>query len=374
MKRQLLDNLKNIPGWHTVEKLVVFAVDDYGNVRLDSKAAYMRLSSKGVRLRSRFDHLDALETKQDLENLLETLASVNDSHGRHAVCTPYALAANPDFEAMAQPDAGYRYESLLQTFGRLAADQAAAYKDVWALWQEGIRSGLLKPQFHGREHLNVEMIERKMKSGDEELKINIENRSMAGLRDEPSLPGVGFTQSFGFWDRSEIAHHREIIANGLQLFEEVFGYRSETFTPPAQKLHPELYSFVEGQGVCAIDKPLHCVRRMDRHRAVREFNTLGQRRDQNHVSFVRNVVFEPSNNKEFDSVGYALNQIAAAFRWRKPAIISSHRVNFCGHIEEENRKFGLDALGRLLKGIVSRWPDVRFISADELAKRIESTK
>jgi hypothetical protein len=126
VKRQLLDNLKNIPGWHTVEKLVVIAVDDYGNVRVDSKAARGRMLASGVELQGRFDHLDTLETRQDLDALLETLSSVTDSRGRHAVFTAYALSANPDFEAMAQIDQGYQYEPLTGTFGRLAVDQPAA--------------------------------------------------------------------------------------------------------------------------------------------------------------------------------------------------------------------------------------------------------
>ena len=288
--------------------------------------------------------------------------------------TPYALSANPDFEAMAQSDQGYQYEPLIRTFERLAADQPAAYQGAWALWQEGIRAGLLKPQFHGREHLNVEVLERKRKAGDQALKINIENHSMAGLGDEPSLPGVGFTHGFGLWERAETARHREIIADGLKLFEQVFGFPSRTFTPPAQKLHPELYPFVESQGVRAIDKPLHCVRRLDPERTVREFNTLGRRRDLGHVSLVRNVVFEPTNDRSFDSVGLALGQVAAAFRWHKPAIISSHRVNFCGHIEEDNRRLGLDSLRRLLQSIVQCWPDVHFIGAAELAERMDRQK
>ena len=371
MKRQLLDNLKNIPGWHTAEKLVVFSVDDYGNVRLDSKAARDRMVASGVELQGRFDHLDTLETRQDLEALLDALSSVTDSRGRHAVFTPYALSANLDFDAMAQSEQGYQYEPLPRTFERLAADQPDAYEGAWSLWQEGIRAGLLKPQFHGREHLNVEVLERKRQAGDRTVKINIDNRSMAGLGGESSMPGVGFTHGFGLWERSETARHRAIIADGLKLFEQVFGFHSKTFTPPAQKLHPELYPFVESQGVRAIDKPLHCVRRLDRDRAAREFNALGRRRGQGHVSLVRNVVFEPTNDRSFDSVGLALDQIAAAFRWRKPAIISSHRVNFCGHIDEDNRRFGLDALRRLLQAIIQHWPEVQFISADELVERID---
>ena len=371
MRRKLIDNVKNIPGWRTPQKLVVFAVDDYCNVRLDSRAARDRMRSAGLNLLGRFDRLDAFETREDLGALLETLESVKDGRGRNAVFTAYALSANPDFEVIAKQGLGYEYEPVDRTFHRLAADQPQAYEGAWALWQEGMRLGLLKPQFHGREHLNVELLERKLKAGDWELKVNLENRSMAGLHDEPSLPGVGFTHGFGLWQRSEIERHREIIADGLKLFHQVFGFPSVTFTPPAQRLHPDLYAFVEAQGVRAIDKPLHCVRRLDRERTVREYNRLGRRRGQGHVSVVRNVLFEPSNDPTFDSVGYALNQVAAAFRWRKPAIISSHRVNFCGHIEEDNRRFGLAALRRLLTGIARRWPEVQFISADELAERID---
>lgn len=371
MKRVVFDNIKNLFGWHTPEKLVVFSVDDYGNVRLDSKAARERMAAAGLDLRGRFDRFDTLETRPDLEALFEVLASVADAGGRSAVFTPYVLCANPDFDAMLSGDPRYQYEPLPRTFERLTAMQPQAYDGAWALWREGMRLGLLRPQFHGREHLNVELIERKRRARDQALTINLNNHSMAGLGGEPALPGVGFTHAFGLWDCSEIEQHREIIADGLKLFEQVFGFRSQTFTPPAQQLHPDLYPWVESQGVRAIHKPLHCVRRLDRERSVREFNTLGRRRGQGHLSIVRNVVFEPTNDPAFDAVGLALNQVAVAFRWRKPALISSHRVNFCGHIDPENRKLGLDALRRLLQGIVQRWPDIRFIGADELVERID---
>jgi hypothetical protein len=173
------------------------------------------------------------------------------------------------------------------------------------------------------------------------------------------------------WDRSELARHKEIIADGLQLFKRVFGFHSKTFTPPAHQLHPELYPYIETLGVRAIDKPLRCVRRLDQHTSKREFNVLGPCVKHDHVSLVRNVVFEPTNDRAFNSVKLALDQVAAAFRWRRPAIISSHRINFAGHIDSENREFGLGALKRLLGGIVERWPDVQFISADVLVDKIE---
>lgn len=371
MKRLLLDNLKNTLGWRTKERLVILAVDDYGNVLQDSAASKDRMRRAGLEMNNRFDEYDAVETRQDLEALYEVLSSVKDSESKSAVLTAYTLCANLDFDSIDTEAAEYRYEPLPQTFSRLEEEHGQAYRGAWQLWRDGISTGLLRPQFHGREHLNVELLERKLRVGDKSLTINLANRSLAALKGDSSMPGVGFSHAFGLWERAELARHKEIIADGLDLFERIFGFRSQTFAPPALRLHPELFPYVEALGVRAIDKPLHCVRRLDMHTEKREINILG--RVGNHTSLVRNVVFEPTANRAFDSVKLALDQVAAAFRWRRPAIVSSHRVNFAGHIYPSNRSFGLDALKRLLRGIVERWPDAQFISADALVAKIERT-
>ena len=373
-KRQIFDTLKNIPGWRTGEKLVVIAVDDYGNVRLDSASARKRLHGAGLDMTSRFDQCDALETRQDLEALYETLESVKDRDGGPAVFTPYTLCANPDFDSIARAQDGYIYESLPQTVARLASSQPQAYEGAWKLLHEGVRLGLLRPQFHGREHLNVKLFEQKLNAGHRDILVNIENRSMAAVGRDQSLPGVGFTHAFGLWNRSEIDFHREIIKEGLLLFEVIFGFKSTTFTPPAQKIHPDIYPDLDALGVTGIFKPRWCRRRIDQNRYAWEFNLNEVSRRKGHLSLVRNVVFEPTSNPNTDSASLALDQISAAFRLRKPAIISSHRVNFSGHIDPENRRYGLQALKRLQQSIVRRWPDVRFIGADEFVHKIEASR
>jgi hypothetical protein len=112
---------------------------------------------------------------------------------------------------------------------------------------------------------------------------------------------------------------------------------------------------------------------LSRHESKREVNVLGPCARHNHVSIVRNVVFEPTEDRNVDSVKRALDQVSTAFRWRRPAVVSSHRVNFAGHIDPENRTFGLGLLKRFLHGVVERWPDVKFISADVLLDKIEAT-
>ncbi len=81
---------------------------------------------------------------------------------------------------------------------------------------------------------------------------------------------------------------------------------------------------------------------------------------------VRNVVFEPTFDLSLDWVNYALKQVATAFFWNRPAIISSHRVNFCGYIDPKNREKGILALKELLQKIVTKWPEVEFMSSEQL--------
>ena len=66
-------------------------------------------------------------------------------------------------------------------------------------------------------------------------------------------------------------------------------------------------------------------------------------------------------------VASALSQIKQAFYWGKPAIVSTHRVNYVGGMDMEHRDNNLRLLDQLLGKILAMWPDVEFTSSDELA-------
>lgn len=368
--RALTDNLKNLPGWRTNRKLVVFAVDDYGNVRVDSRQALDQMVGAGLKVASRFDRYDALETKDDLAMLFEVLTSVKDSSGSGAVFTPFALACNIDFEAMEGADySHYCSELLPQTFQKLSARWPKAYDGAWALWQEGQREGIFVPEFHGREHFNLPVFQRKLANRDRDLMVSLENRSLACVK---SGTGVKMTAAFGFDRLPETDHMLEVVSDGLDKFQKIFGRASVVFTPPAHQfpflLEPKLKDF----GLLGLDKPFLSKEQLGGGSTTRVLRTTGYNRRIGMCNVVRNVVFEPTEGTIKNWVSLTMKQIAAAFRWGKPAIISSHRVNFCGHIDSANRARGLNALGELLVGITKRWPEVEFISAQELVSLIRS--
>jgi hypothetical protein len=57
-----------------------------------------------------------------------------------------------------------------------------------------------------------------------------------------------------------------------------------------------------------------------------------------------------------------------AFKMKKPAIISAHRLNFIGTIDQKNRDNNLRQFNRLLKEITQRWPEVEFFTSDRLGE------
>lgn len=363
MKQLLANHLKNIQGKKLNKKLLAFAVDDYGNVRLHSRDAREKLESAGVNLMNRFDQFDALDTTDDYHALYETLANVKDLYGRHPIFTTYAMSCNIDFRQTLIENR-YVSQTLQDTYSELALTDEA-FKGAYELLLEGIDQKFLKPQFHGREHLNIKLLNELLQQKDIFLIKNLELKSLAGIQPIDKWPTIQFNEAFSFWDEADIEHHKEILRDGLKVFKQQYGYASTTFTPPALQLHPSLITYVSTLGINGVDKNRKGNVHTGFGKYITERNQLADQEVDGTIKVVRNCVFEP-NDRDLSWADYTFKQIEAAFFWGKPAIVSSHRVNFCGHIDESNRKKGLEELQKLLSKVVKRWPEIEFVSVDEI--------
>lgn len=355
------DFAKNIIGPRVDRKFVIFSVDDYGNIRNSSKKAIENFTSKGYKLNSIFDNYDALETEEDLLALFEVLNSVRDINNRPACFTPFSLSANIDFESIVQNNfEEYFFEDLVTTLKKLNES------NTYNLIKEGIKNKCFLPQFHGREHVNVPLFKKLLKEKNESLIFNIDQRSFSKIldSDNKSLPN---SIAFFGQDLDSIQEQKSIIETGITMFDSVYGYRPSNFMPPSATISSSLNPVLFNNGIKYFDT--YRFKTSNSSLFKREYFFTGKNVfDKNSKYIVRNVVFEPCNNKKIDSVALAINQIKSAFFLNKPAIISSHRVNFCGRIDENNRNFGLKNLKKLLFEIKKNWPDVEFISASELGE------
>ena len=105
----------------------------------------------------------------------------------------------------------------------------------------------------------------------------------------------------------------------------------------------------------------------------RKKNFQGTRSPEGLIYLMRNVFFEPSQTIKPEAVDDFLYRIKLAFRWGKAAVICAHRLNFIGSIDPKNTDRNLPMFQELLKRIVKQWPDVEFMSSDQLGNVIESS-
>ncbi len=362
---------KYLIGWKSKRKLVAFLVDDYGNVRVSSKEARKKMTEAGLKIFNRFDTTDALETKEDLDRLFSTLSSVKDRNSRSAVFTAFSVPCNIDFERIEKENfSGYNFELLPVTFEKMAGMNPGAYEGTWDLWKEGIRGGLISPEFHGREHLNLKIFEEKLANREFDLMTSLSYRSYTSISDS-HYPTIGYTAAFEFDDFSENEYLAKVVESGLDAFEQVFGLRSVHFNAPGGREHSVLHHALHKGGIKYLDTAIINRQHLGSGRYRRFINYTGKKNKLGQTYLCRNAMFEPTSNPEsIDWVNFTLKQVEAAFRWNKPAIISSHRVNFCGHIDPSNRDLGLKSLKQLLSGIVAKWPDVEFVTGGGLGELI----
>jgi hypothetical protein len=366
LKNYLIRNLINIPGWRTKRKIVVIESDDWGSIRMPSREVYDSMLIKGIRVDNLpYNRFDSLESEEDLLSLFEVLLSVKDINSNPAVFTTNTIVANPDFEKIKKSDfKEYYYEPFPETFKRYPK-----HANSFGLLKQGISNNIIKPQFHGREHLNVI---RWMKA----LRDNIINVRMAFDYQMIDLSTSYITSENSFMDalnaknKSELDFTKESIIEGIQLFKDIFGFKSETFIAPNYTWSSDLNETLKDCGVKTFQGNFYQFEPSveTENRLKKIIHYTGQQNQLSQYYTIRNVSFEPAENSKHDWVGSAMKQIASSFFWGKPAIISSHRLNYIGYIDPKNRDNNLVLLSSLLKSITKCWPDIEFMNSQQLGQ------
>lgn len=360
----VIRNVNNIRGWSTPGKILVIESDDWGSIRVPSKAVYDQFRSKGFAVdRTQYNRLDALESNDDMMHLLEVLDRHRDHTGRPACITANVIMANPDF-ARIQADnfLVYHYEHFQKTLQRYPA-----HDRVFQLYREGMTRNLFHPQFHGREHLNIGRWMRDLRTGHPDIRYTFDAQTTYSGRED-----YNYMEALDMDERSDLNFLREVVKDGLHQFEQTFGFRSRSFIAPCYTWDPGLEETLHAEGIEFIQGGIHQyipLGGFDNYESRR--HVLGQRNGFGQVYLTRNCFFEPALVSKPDWVDYTLASIRDAFRWNKPAILCAHRINFVGYIDAHNRETNLALLDTLLGRIRSTWPTIEFMTSDQLGDRIK---
>ena len=101
-------------------------------------------------------------------------------------------------------------------------------------------------------------------------------------------------------------------------------------------------------------------------RLRKRINWMGKKNAKGLEYLCRNVFFEPTQKPNFEWEKDALRRIDTAFYWGKPAIISTHRLNFMGGFSTQNRENTLNRLKLLINQVQKKHKDVVFASSNEI--------
>lgn len=364
LRSSFTHNLLNFPGWRTNKKIVVIESDDWGSIRMPSKEVYSKLVSKGYDISgSDYNRLDTLESNDDLFMLYEVLKSHRDIMGNHPVITANMVVGNPDFNKIRQSDfSKYYFEPVTETL-----KQYPGRNSVESLWNAGNVERIFHPQFHGREHVNVVRWMEALKKRSPEILYAFDcNTTFSGDGD------YNFMEVLDYNTPSDLFKMKESLAEGLDIFEDIFGYRSKSFIPPCYTWNSDVEKVLYEGGVKYIQGlVVQSIPTGSFGNYKKKYHFLGKRNALGQYFLIRNAFFEPSLNEIPDPVEECLNRIKIAFRWNKPAIISSHRINYMGELDVSNREKNLKLFDELLRKMIKRWPEVEFMTSDGLGELIE---
>lgn len=370
----LIRGVKNIisfiPGWHTNRKIVVIESDDWGSIRMPDKATYDILLSRGIRVDNcPYNRYDCLASDDDLSSLFEVLNCYRDLNGNPPVITANCVLANPDFDKIRRTNfEEYHYELFTETLKKYPK-----HSHSFQLWNEGIDKKMFHPQFHGREHLNVSRWMKALKDNLPETRLAFDLRLFGLSTFISNEVRRSYLAAYDVYDKSDLNQISKITEDGLSIFRALFGYDAKSFIAPNYIWPSQIEKNLSESGIKYIKGEItqHSpVLNSLKIKRIRHFT--GQMNLYNQIYLVRNSWFEPSLYVHRDSVNLCLSQIENAFRWNKPAIISMHRVNFIGTIEQSNREKNLLLLRTLLSKIQKNWKNVEFITADKLGDLIIS--
>ncbi len=360
-KNKLRQHLKNSVGKSVKKKYLVIESDDWGSVRMPSLPTYERLKTKGLDVESRYNLTDTLASAEDLELLFNVLRKHKDHLGNCVVFTAVSVVANPDFEKIKAANfTEYHYEPFTETLKRYNREAAIP------LWKQGIKENIFYPEFHAREHLNVQVWLRMLQKNDPETVFAFTEGFWGFSGKTPH--NIEYQASFDIETIEDLSFQEESIISGLKLFETIHGYKAKFFIPPNGPFNNNLEKAAKSGGIKYIGASKVQLEPQGNGQVKKKYHWLGQKNKYGQIYLTRNAFFEP-NEKGKDWVTSCLDDIHHAFLWKKPAVISSHRTNYIGSLDIENRKLGLEKLDTLLTEVLRRWPDVEFITSTELGNK-----
>jgi hypothetical protein len=364
-----MKKLQNIIGWHTNKKIIVLESDDWGSFHFKNTYYRDKLLKK-YEPNLWMHYHDTFESAADLNHLFEVLNSFKSKKKKTAKVTFLMNPSNPSFEKIKQNNfETFCSEPFLETLNKRKDG-----KEIFSLYQQAKSSNLLEVGFHGREHLNVQQWMKDLQSNDTFAHLGFENKTW-GLS-KAYIPGCkkSYRATYDIAEYRELENLKINIKEGIDIMNRTFHQNTSYFLAPNGPYHLSLNSELQKNGINYIGLAKLHNNPLETKWYQKKLFWLGKNTKEGLKVITRNVMFEPGSSRQIDPVNHALSQIQVAFRYGKPAVISSHRANFVGGMDADYRDKNLALLKMLLFEILKKWPEVEFMTSSELGELMQRKK
>ena len=371
----MLESIKNIilnyRGFKSKRKILVIESDDWGSVRMPSKQAFIALLNAGIRVdKCGYNTFDSLETSQDLESIFNQLNKIKDSKGNRPIITANTMVANPDYEKIRHHNfENYYYETFDQSYKKYQGTDS-----TFRLIKNGIDEKLFFPQLHGREHIFLNNWMRALQQGDSETRLAFDNNVYGLSTTITSNKRKSYLTSLDANTIEELITHEPMLFEAQRIFKEKFGFVSQSFIAANYTWHPNHELFLSKievdtiQGSRAQKVPGNPQGYQTIKHHMGNYNNLGQ------IFLIRNSSFEPSTRPNVNWRQKIKNEVNASFLVGAPVILSTHRVNFMGGMDEKNRENNLNLFAEILIDLVKSYPDIEFMNSVQLSNFIRASE
>jgi hypothetical protein len=348
------------------KKIIIIESDDWGSERIPNLDVRRELELLGVDMNTnphaRYDTLESYEDLIELEKILDYFVI---EYNKKIKITANFITANPDFNRIKEKQyQEYFFEPFNLTYFNRDRNH-----DVLNQIKKMINKDYFQPQFHGREHINVNFWLEELKNQNQDFLNAFKLNCYAIDSKKISMNRKNLMAALEYENDDQKRFIEKSISIGHQIFKDVFGFNSSTFIAPRYVWSDQINDLLLREGFTHLQTVMY-QQSFKNMQYETVFHYTGQKNKECDLKYlVRNVYFEPSYGK-IDWVKNAMEKIDLAFKFKTPAIICMHRLNFVGGLESQNRITNLQKFKLLFELIINKYPDVQFLTSDELAKSI----
>ena len=338
------------PSFAFSRPLVALHSDDWGRVGVRDHEGFEMLRSRGLRLGERPYDLYTLETAEDVAAVAALLGRHRDSAGRSPSLMLNTSTANLDFTMMHAEG----FHRTLQKPLSEGLPGSWSRPGLFEAYHAGIEKGVFQPALHGTTHFCETSVAKALAAGGERAQL------LRTLWEAQTpyifwrMPWVGYEYWSSEGTRGSFLgadRQRELVNLSCKAFFQLFGKQPRSACAPGYRANSETCRAWSEAGI---------------HVAV---GGTGDGLKAPHLDefgilhLYRNIDFEPSQ-QDLDIAKY-VELAAVCFGRGLPLIVSIHSINFHSTLKDF-RSASIAALDQLLGALESKYPDLLYVSDEDL--------